>query len=227
MKIYNLKKSLSIIITAFKSENYILECINSILNANLINNLNYEILVGIDGCEETLNKLLNSKIKNKIKIYYNEINQGTYPIRNFLVSESKNENILFFDSDDYLKKNFFEETILKYNNFDILRYSFIMNIKNKYFKIKEKTPGTFIIKKKIFLEYGGFKNYRCGSDREFMNKTENIVNEIFIKKNLFYRRVLETSLTQIEDYNLKSNYRKKVKLGLEKEQEIIKLKLIF
>lgn len=56
----------SIIIAAYRTKDFIQECLEAIENQTYFkNNDNYEILLGIDGCIETLEKV--QQIKNKIR----------------------------------------------------------------------------------------------------------------------------------------------------------------
>lgn len=57
-----MKEGVSIILTAWKTQDYIEECLDSINKQQFFNKekTNYEILLGIDGCEKTLEKSIKS-----------------------------------------------------------------------------------------------------------------------------------------------------------------------
>ena len=58
----------SVIISAYGAEDYIEECISSVASQSYFQENNFEILVGIDGCCSTLDKMM--KIKDQRKILY-------------------------------------------------------------------------------------------------------------------------------------------------------------
>jgi glycosyltransferase involved in cell wall biosynthesis len=74
------KEKISIIIPAYKATLFIKECLDSIQGQTYFSdNGNYEILLGIDGCDETLDMVL--KIRNRyknLKVFMMESNKGVY-----------------------------------------------------------------------------------------------------------------------------------------------------
>ena len=82
---------ITIYITAYKAKDFLKECLDSISNQTyFINNPNYEILLGIDGCEETLEfaKTIMEKYNN-LRILMMNKNCGTYITSNTLIKEAK------------------------------------------------------------------------------------------------------------------------------------------
>ena len=96
-------KKLSILIPAYNVENYIEECINSILNLNI----DYEIIIINDGStDKTLKKIQKYKKYNYIKIISQE-NMGISKTRNNLLKSATGKYIFFLDADDYINKENF------------------------------------------------------------------------------------------------------------------------
>lgn len=210
---------MSIIIPTFNNVQYIDECLTSIIN-NGINNINLEILVGIDACEKTKEYVINNKNKFKqTTFYYFNDNVGPYVIKNTLVNKTKSDKILFFDSDDILVKNSLL-TIHQYlKKHEYIQFNFL-NFENKGLiktNIVKYAEGVFAIDKKIFNELNGFRPWRCAADSEFRfryeykrKKTEKI-NQI-----TFHRRIHPTSLTRTPETGLKSEFRKNIENDIEK-----------
>ena len=168
---------ISFIIPAWKSDKFIEECLNSIQNqlAFKDSKIEYEILVGIDGCQKTKDKLIQIKDKYKnLKVYWSPKNNGAYIMRNSLAQKSDGNILLFFDSDDTLNPNAIE-TILKHlenEKTEIIRFKYN---KNKY------ANGVFCITKEAFEKMGGFNNWLCKADREFHIKAK--------KHGFFYNNI--------------------------------------
>lgn len=119
MNIMNNKKLVSIIVPAYNVENYIDNCINSLINQTY-NNI--EIIIVDDGSTDgTLKKSMNYQKKDKrIKILKKK-NGGLSSARNFGINSSKGDYITFVDSDDDVDINYIEKLVnkLESNNADI------------------------------------------------------------------------------------------------------------
>jgi glycosyltransferase involved in cell wall biosynthesis len=91
----------SIIITVYKNDSFLYDTLDSINKSNV--NFDYEILLGVDNCQITMDSIKNNldKISENIKVFlFPKV--GTYVIRNSLSKISKFDNLLFVDSDDIL-----------------------------------------------------------------------------------------------------------------------------
>lgn len=194
-----MKDKISILITAFNSQDYIEECLDSIENQTYFkDNNNFEILVAVDNHLETLEKL--KKIKGKyrnLRIFNSVKNVGTYILRNSLIEISTGKFILFFDSDDILNKGAIKK-LVSVNNDYIKFYHKNYNVNDKDNKIMSVRPtdGVFWISKKLFNKSGGFQPWFCGADSEFHKRLQkNNYKSKVIKDSLFLRRVHNTNLT--------------------------------
>lgn len=195
-------KTVSIIIPAYKTQDYIEECLLSIQNQTYFKNHdNYEILLGIDGDKELLNYM--EKIKNKIsnlRIYFSPVNVGVYILRNSLVQKSKGEYLLFFDSDDILYNNVVKD-ILSLDNHEYVRFNYVKN-----------TPGcgAFWISNFLFNKIGGFQAWICNADQEFRRRIkENNIDYCVVNKEetSMYRRSHKNQLTKNKDTGMNSKLR--------------------
>lgn len=192
-------KELSIIIPTFNSEFFLQNCLDSIINS--IKNLDCEILVGIDGCEKTLNYIKNKKFDYRIKFFYFDKNSGPYVVKNTLCKISNSENIIFFDSDDIMKENMVSLILSKLSGNDFVKPMYCDFTDGKKITEVSKTnnygEGVFAIRRKLFLEMNGFEPWRCAADSDFMGRLyKNNKKFSFTDEVVFYRRIHPNSLTQ-------------------------------
>lgn len=74
---------LSIIIPAYNSEKYIAECLQSVIDQELDNNL-YEIIVVNDGSTDDTVDIVNQFVKMNTNVHlYNKNNSGVSSTRNY------------------------------------------------------------------------------------------------------------------------------------------------
>jgi glycosyltransferase involved in cell wall biosynthesis len=195
-----MENGISVIIPAWNADKYIEECLNSVAGQDFfaIDN-NYEILVGIDGCEKSLKAVLAiaEKYKNLRVLNFKE-NFGAYVVRNTLAYQAKYDYLLFFDSDDIMLPFMVENHILFSIIADVVyhKYQRFENGKTPSGK-PEVAQGTFGIKAETFKSSGGFMDWKCGADSEFCFRVKNagIETEI-IPSVCMHRRVHPESLTK-------------------------------
>ncbi len=206
---------LSIVIPTYQNINFLIPCIDSIIKS-CDSHCEFEILLGIDCCYDTLNFVSQNSLFNdkRIRVFFSSKNVGPYVIRNSLVEISRYENILFFDSDDIMFENMIENLFMSFRE-QLVRFKFynfedgkdyrdINNLKTS----KRVGHGVFLIKRKKFMEMNGFFDWRCGADSEFMERYDGKNNKsILLNKPLFYRRYHETNLTR--DKNIGINTEKR------------------
>ena len=122
---------ISVIVPVYNVEDYLEECINSILSQTYAN---LEILIVDDGSTDSSLAILQefSQRDNRITIFTKE-NGGLSSARNRAIDEAKGEYFTFIDSDDYIEENYIEYLMksLIDNEADI-------SIVNSYHMIKGK-----------------------------------------------------------------------------------------
>jgi len=93
---------LSVIIPAYKFEDHIIECVDSVLKQNL--ELELEILIRDDFSGDRTNEILEAKYSNdpRIRIFRSTENLGAYGNIKFLLENSRGEYASILDGDDYL-----------------------------------------------------------------------------------------------------------------------------
>lgn len=105
---------LSIIIPVYNGEKYIKECLNSITKNSNIEN--YEIIIINDGSNDNTYKIINTYKKYNVKIY-NNTNHGVSYSRNYGIQHASGKYIMFVDSDDKLKENWYSIVMNELNDY--------------------------------------------------------------------------------------------------------------
>jgi glycosyltransferase involved in cell wall biosynthesis len=204
--VYNIK-NLSIIIPTYKNTQYIDECLNSIIESS--QNQNVEVLVGIDGCEETLQHIKNKTYPDYIRFYYFQSNNGPYDIKNTLTQISNSDNLLFFDSDDIMTNTTINDIVNNLVNFDVVRLRYNLYLNGEIIKKKQSFgEGVFAIKKNIFLSMNGFEPWMVAADSDFIGRLYKRNVKTFYTNNVcFLYRQHTKSLTKRPDTGLSSRLR--------------------
>lgn len=126
-----MKDKISIITTVYNSENYILECIDSV-NKQLIDNIDIEYIIIDDASTDKSVELIHAYFKKKpsdidVKIFELKENIGCGAARQYGIKHSSGNYVMFLDSDDYYLNNDFIKrayNTIKSNNADIVEYGF-------------------------------------------------------------------------------------------------------
>jgi len=140
-----LENKISIIVPVYNTENQIRYCLDSILNQTY---KNLEIIVVDDGTKDNAGNIAEeySKKDDRIIVIHQE-NQGLSAARNTGLNAATGDYISFVDSDDVLKKDFYEYMIdvLKKEGYpEIVQASFLRidedNIENVENILEENEP---------------------------------------------------------------------------------------
>lgn len=121
--------NLSLIVPVYNVENYIIECLNSIVKI-IPSDGSTEVIIINDGSpDNSINLIenyilnLNDNIKNNFHIFSQE-NRGLSGARNTGIDNAKGQYLAFLDSDDVLQGDFFNDilAIIKKHNPDIVEF---------------------------------------------------------------------------------------------------------
>ncbi len=167
-KVQNIK--VSIIVPVYNVEQYIEQCLNSLVNQTLDS---YEIIVVNDGSPDNSEIIVKDFIKkypNLIKYFVKE-NGGLSDARNYGIEKAKGEYIGFVDSDDYVRNDMFE---LLYN------------------KAKLEDADVSVCNYATFTNYSVKKVVAVKNTEDFNNNIETVPSLLFQCKsyawNKLYRR---------------------------------------
>ena len=209
---------ISIVIPTYKNTKFLEECVRSVIkSANKCSN--FEILLGIDNCRETLNFVSNNSLfrHKNIKVFFFSKNLGPYVIRNTLAKMSSYENILFFDSDDVMMPDMIETLMNILGDNQIVKFKFYNFHDGKDYKNFENleissmfSHGPFLISKNKFLDMNGFFGWKFGADAEFEERCIGNSHEVLrLEIPLYYRRYHNHNLTRRPDTGIGSKLRNK------------------
>ena len=210
MPILEEKKKVIIVTSAYKAQDFIEECLDSIENQTyFIDNDNYQILVGVDGCQETLDKLLEIRYKYRnLRIFMMDKNMGTYVTTNTLISMIRTTHIFRFDSDDIMMPEVINEVMHYVEDYNVVRYKYIKLAGDIKIPANLHAHGAIYLNRSVFTKLGGYQPWMCGADTELLKRGALLISQKLINYHLFYRRTHENSLTRSPEYGMKSEKRK-------------------
>lgn len=203
--------SVSVIIPTYKNVEFISELVNSITTNQY--DEEYEVLIGIDNCSDTLNYIYENKFPPNFKFFYFTENKGPYIIKNTLTLISKFDKIIFFDSDDVMMPNLLKEVDLSLDSFTLIKPKYINFTDNnglRTFKDEKSQygEGVFGIHKDVFLNMNGFEGWEVAADSDFMGRLYKTKTKVLHTVNiLFHRRNHSNSLTIHPETGLASRLR--------------------
>lgn len=210
-----MKEKISVIVSAYRASDYIKECIDSIASQSYFESFDgYEILLGIDGCLDTLNtvtKFMDS-IKN-LRVLYSSKNFGPYLMFNTLFNISEGHIISVFGADDIMLPDFIEHSVslISKNSFVISRGSNFIGEKSNVTRTYNP-DGVITLNRPDLIAVNGFAGWRCGADSDLKIRLKlNGLSPILSNKTTFLRRIHNASLTSNRKYGMNSEYRSTVR----------------
>lgn len=203
----NSVKKVSILVTAYKAWETIEATLDSIYAQTY---KNIEVIVGIDGCEKTRDKVLQIRAKYKrLKIYYSNINVGTYILSNSLLSICKGHYFVRFDSDDVMYPFMVEELVKVNREFVRCQFNWEKKVSGDIISTEMYSCGPLFAKVEVVKDLGGYKPWRCSADSDLISRLTALGIHIYrLPKKLFKRYWIKTSLTVAPDTGMGSDYRK-------------------
>ena len=173
-------KAISIIIPVFNTENYLIDCLNSVINQTL---RNIEIICIDDGSTDNSSKILKTYSKYDDRfVIVNQKNKGSGYSRNRGINMSKGQFISFLDSDDmYYNENALE---LLYNKAKKNKATICGGGMEKVRIIKNQT-----VSNQTLFDYEGFINYL---DYQYDYDYQRFIykRKFLTKNNLYFPRYL-------------------------------------
>lgn len=207
---------LSIIIPVYNNENYIESCIKSILTSEM-DKSKVEIIVVDDGSTDSSRLICDKYVNENFKVYSNS-NHGVSYSRNFGISVSSGEFIMFVDSDDELSPDWYDKVSKYFDSEDnIIVFSKDINrIPGEKKEVLDNIVGIdkFIgylsspwskLYKRTFLEEKKIKFYEDvinGEDMLFNVKCFLETDKYtFVRSSIYKYRIHATSSTKKFDVN--------------------------
>ena len=200
---------ISILISAYETEDYIVECVKAFNNQSYFkNNPNYEILIGVDGCKKTLEELKKhlKEFKN-VRIFWSNVNQGTYKMFNRLMYISTGSKILRFDSDDLPSVEMIEKLELYIKEYDVVRMNYLSDSGKSEFP----SFGQIYFKRSLIHHFGGYQDWAVSADRELLERLSPNFKIGIIDEPIFYKHDRPNSLTLNDNTGYNSSLREEYK----------------
>lgn len=204
--------TLSIIIPVYKVEDFILECLESIINQWSTNRI--EVICINDGTPDSSMEIVEkfvSGLPNIIKTNFlliNQLNQGLSGARNTGLDHAKGKYITFLDSDDRLCDGYIENILSKIDRFmpDLIDFNIIQS-NDQVIKIKEKNTLDSVFKSnnwfacarvysKVLVQNERFIDNVYYEDLAFVPMIYIKSNHtVYINKSLYWYRVNPEGIT--------------------------------
>lgn len=114
---------LSIIVPVYNVENYLTQCVESILTQNIDD---YEIILVDDGSEDGSSEICDRFVNEYENIHViHQENRGLAGARNSGIRAAKGKYLMFVDSDDYINTEVNLNSIIQNLNADIIQYKWV------------------------------------------------------------------------------------------------------
>lgn len=189
----------TIIIPLYNKEKSIFKTINSVIFQTYTD---FEVIIVDDGSQDNSYNIANSFSDNRISCY-KKTNGGVASARNYGITKSKGEWLLFLDADDLLKPNaleIFVELQLQIPGYDFYlgnmelynslrcRNEALSSISTNTYKdwwkmVLAPETGTFVVKRNKVLELGGYdERISCFEDLAFAVKYMDVMPFVYTSK---------------------------------------------
>lgn len=192
----------SVIIPVYNVEEYLSECLDSVLNQDFDN---YEVICVEDCSTDGSLKILEEYEINydQLKIIRHKQNMGLSCARNTGIEVANGEYIQFVDSDDMIKPNTLKilYNSAKKNNVDVLYFNMVflndernLLVRNNY---ENKTILGIHSGRKMFCIHQKEKTYKPEAVRHFVNREFLIRNKINFYPKIIHEDILFSFLVSM------------------------------
>lgn len=218
-------KTCAIFIPAYKCQDYIMDCVKSVMDQKKVDGWRYSLRIGVDGCPETAKVLT----ENRISFYWSKDNVGAYVMRNSLICLEKADIYVFFDADDVMLPTFLKTNIKCAELYGLIlnkRITVDENLKN--IKTSKASPGGYggpmAFTHDILKLLGGFQPERVSSDTDFINRYRDLTHKKphITDRGTCLRRFRSNSLTTDPKTGMGSEFREFTKQLLDRKRYIIR-----
>lgn len=210
---------ISIIVPAYNAENYIRECLNSIVSQTFKDK---ELLIIDDGSTDSTGRIVDEYERNYsfVRAYHQE-NKGLYRTREIAIGLAKGNYIGWVDADDYILPEMYEKlyNAIQTNNSElaICGYEFFperINTKDKwvqpykgkvdiYFIEHNSQPWNKLVKKELINRLCIEKHFVDCHDEIYIRVLMEAKNPVVINEDLYMYRAtggMSSSYKNVEHY---------------------------
>ena len=216
---------ISVIIPAYNIENYIENCINSVLNQTYTD---FEILLVDDGSTDSTGKIADELASkdSRIRVFHTE-NKGVSNARNTALRKAKGEYLSFIDGDDFIESTLFEDAINSIIKMNADAFMFEYFIDNSSSSIKHSIDMSFygtissekaiqfsidvqnrflwskIIKKELVNDLWFNIDIILGEDTLFICEALSKATRVVYSENAYYHYVIRQGSATNSSFNRK------------------------
>lgn len=222
---------ISVIIPVYNVENYIDECVHSVLTQNFAN---MEVLCVEDGsCDDSLQTLkMLAKTDSRIRIIVHDTNKGLSEARNTGLRQAKGKYVLFVDSDDYIASNALKSLYDKAEEkgadivyFDYIKfYDSTLKKRNSNIKIWKNYDGLYTGREFLCMTLKD-NQYKCEAWRQFLRRDFLVEHQITFLPGIFHEDNLFSFYTAMEAQRV-CNLNKELYYYRQREHSIMQTKNI-
>jgi glycosyltransferase involved in cell wall biosynthesis len=206
----------TVIIPAYKAQDFIARCLDSIKTQTLPPT---EVLIGVDACPETLTAIQSYLLANpsfpRTAVFYFPAHAGCYKIRNSLALAASTSTLVLFDADDEMLPHYCASLI------SILEPGSLARSMMYIPSTKKSQPAVshIAIHKQDFIDLSGFEPWGCAADTEFYQRAmqADYQDRIVEAPNMVYH-IHETNLTVAADTGWRSPMRMACHREIERRQ---------
>lgn len=188
------KSSCAVIVSAYRATRWIRETIESIRAQEGRDGWSYSLRIGVDGCDETSQLLLDEGEPH----WFSTRNVGPYVMRNSLIQLEQASAYAVFDADDVMQPHYLTE-LLSYVGNGIAGAA-RTHIDERGAVIRSHAPyqgGVAVISHQAWQALGGYRDWFIAADHDLICRAKaNRIRVTRYSRPLYLRRVHPGSLTQ-------------------------------
>lgn len=206
---------LSILIPTFGVPGFLTDCLQSVAEQDWAGDV--EVLLGIDGCEDTLGFVEHGGLPGNVRAFWFEENAGPYVLRNTLAGFAQGERLLFFDSDDVMLPSMLSLFMQCRDRVVLFTGRSFGDGHQSAVQLSEGVVG---VDRDLLVEQNGFMPWRCAADTEFLGRVRHSgVNVGVVKPVCFLRRLHGKNLTMAESTGFESPLRAEYRQMIEQRRK--------
>lgn len=187
---------ISVIIPVYNAENYLKECIDSVLNQTYSY---FEVILINDGSTDNSKDICDSysRMDERVKVITQK-NAGVSVARNTGLKNAKGDYIIFMDSDDYIEPDMYEKMICVINeyNCDLVMCDCIKEFVDKSILYTHDIRGGFYNSKQLKKEY--YPMLLVTQNLEYPATISNCL--LMIRKKILKNKYYEPGIRFSEDW---------------------------
>lgn len=186
------KVKFSIVIPVYNAENYLQECLNSIISQSYNN---YEVILINDGSTDHSLEIIKKNLHNPRVRLIDSTNFGVSYARNIGLTSASGDYIFMIDSDDLLKQNSLKKIaeVIDKTNADIVSFKYEKFYRNYFSENIKDSPSLFCDTNKLDFFYQTFDK-----SKKHQYQGAYVWSKIF-KRHLLDNLRFDPKLTYYED----------------------------